>query len=97
MCIRRYWCDETGIENATNDKRGFSPKGQTPILKVEVKKEKVNMISGMTNEGKLRFMLYVQTMTTVLLIMFLQRLIRSSGHKIYVIMDNLKVLESSKF
>jgi transposase len=91
-----YWCDETGIENATNDKRGFSPKGQTPILKVEVKKEKVNMISGMTNEGKLRFMLYAQTMTTVLLIMFLQRLIRSSGHKIYVIMDNLKVHHSKK-
>jgi transposase len=89
-----YWCDETGVNNETNDKRGFSPKGQTPILQVEVKKEKVNMISGLTNQGKLRFMLYVETLTTVLLIVFLQRLIRGAGHKVYVIMDNLRVHHS---
>ena len=92
-----FWSDETGISNETNDKRGFSPEGQTPILKVEVKKERVNMISALTNEGKLRFMLYMETMTTVLLIMFLQRLIREAGHKIYVIMDNLRVHHSKKF
>ena len=91
------WCDETGISNQTNDKRGFSPQGQTPILKVEVKKEKVNMISALTNQGKLRFMLYLETMTTVLLIMFLQRLMNEAGHKIYVIMDNLRVHHSKKF
>lgn len=91
-----YWFDETGINNETNDKRGFSPKGQTPILQVEVQKEKVNMISGLTNQGKLRFMLYVETMTTALLIVFLQRLIRDAGHKIYVIMDNLKVHHSKQ-
>jgi transposase len=89
-----YWCDETGVNNETNDKRGFSPKGQTPILEVEVKKEKMNMISALTKEGKLRFMLYVETMTTVLLIIFLQRLINGAGHKIYVIMDNLRVHHS---
>jgi len=92
-----FWCDETGISNESNDKRGFSPQGQTPILKVEVKKERVNMISALTNQGKLRFMLYMQTMTTVLLIMFFQRLIREAGHKIYVIMDNLGVHHSKKF
>ena len=92
-----FWCDETGISNQTNDKRGFSPQGQTPILKFEVKKEKVNMISALTNQGKLRFMLYLETMTTVLLIMFLQRLMNEAGHKIYVIMDNLRVHHSKKF
>jgi transposase len=92
-----FWCDETGISNETNDKRGFSPQGQTPILKVEVKKERVNMISALTNQGKLRFMLYLETMTTVLLIMFLQRLMKEAGHKIYVIMDNLRVHHSKKF
>ena len=92
-----FWCDETGISNETNDKRGFSPQGQTPILKVEVKKERVNMISALTNQGKLRFMLYVNTMTTILLIMFLQRLMREAGHKIYVIVDNLRVHHSKKF
>jgi transposase len=92
-----FWCDETGISNETNDKRGFSPQGQTPILKVEVKKERVNMISALTNQGKLRFMLYLETMKTILLIMFLQRLMREAGHKIYVIMDNLRVHHSKKF
>ena len=92
-----HWCDETGISNQTNDKRGFSPQGQTPILKVEVKKERVNMISALTNQGKLRFMLYLETMTTVLLIMFLQRLMKEAGRKIYVIIDNLRVHHSKKF
>jgi transposase len=92
-----FWCDETGITNETNSKRGFSPRGQTPVLKVEVKQRRVNMISALTNQGKLRFMLYMETMTTVLLIMFLQRLIREAGHKIYVIMDNLRVHHSKKF
>jgi transposase len=92
-----YWCDETGISNGTNSKRGFSPRGQTPVEKVEVKKERVNMISAVTNHGKVRFMLYLQTMTTVLLIMFLQRLMREAGRKIYVVMDNLRVHHSKKF
>ena len=91
-----FWCDETGISNEANDKRGFSPRGQTPVLKVEVKKERVNMISALTNQGKLRFMLYLETMTAVLLIMFLKRLCRESGRKIYVIMDNLRVHHSKK-
>jgi transposase len=91
-----FWCDETGISNGTNDKRGFSPRGETPVLKVEVKKERVNMISALTNQGKLRFMLYLETMTTMLLIAFLQRLCREAGRKIYVIMDNLRVHHSKK-
>lgn len=92
-----FWCDETGISNEANGKRGFSPRGQTPILKVEVKPERVNMISALTNQGTLRFMLYVETMTTVLLITFLQRLVREAGHKIYVILDNLRVHHSKNF
>ena len=92
-----YWCDETGISNETNSRRGFSPRGQTPVVKVEVRKERVNMVSAVTNHGKVRFMLYLQTMTTVLLIMFLQRLMREAGRKIYVVMDNLRVHHSNKF
>lgn len=92
-----YWCDETGVINESNSKRGFSPRGHTPVKKVEVKKERVNMISAVTNQGKVRFMLYLETMTTVLLITFLQRLIRETGRKIYVIMDNLRVHHSMKF
>ena len=92
-----FWCDETGISNEANNKRGFSPCGQTPILKVETKQERVNMISALTNQGTLRFMLYEETMTTILLIAFLQRLIRDAGHKVYVILDNLRVHHSKKF
>ena len=92
-----FWCDETGISNKSNSNRGFSPRGQTPVEKVEVKKERVNMISAVTNQGKVRFMLYLETMTTVLLIMFLHRLMREAGRKVYVVMDNLRVHHSKKF
>ena len=43
--------DETGICNQENYQRGFSPKGKAPIVKLPVKKEKINMISAISRQG----------------------------------------------
>jgi len=52
------------------------------------------MISTVTNRGHVRFMFYRETMTAQLLIRFLKRLIRSCEHKIFLILDNLRVHHS---
>lgn len=58
-----HWGDETGIQNDAYKARGFAPKGQTPIIELSAQKAKINMISAITNQGKVRFMMYKDSMT----------------------------------
>ena len=49
------------------------------------------MISALSSQGKVRFMIYQDTMNQQRLIRFLERLVRSSKRKVFLILDNLKV------
>ncbi len=51
----------------------------------------INMISTVTNQGKVRFMIYEEAINPKVLIRFLQRLIQGAGRKIFLILDNLRV------
>jgi transposase len=87
-----YWCDEVGVQNKCNQQVGYAPKGKTPIARLSSDhKIRVNMISAINNQGKLRFMIYDQTMTQQLLIVFIKRLIKSTSRKVFLILDNLNV------
>jgi len=86
-----YWGDETGIENTAYQDRGFSPIGKTPIIRLNAKKSRVNMISAISNQGQARFMFYKESMNADTLIEFMGRLTKDSDKKIYLILDNLKV------
>lgn len=86
-----YWGDETGVSNQENFERGFAEKGKPPVLPVETKHERVNMISAITNQGFVRFMVYEQTMTQQKLIDFMSRLIKDAPRKVFLILDNLRV------
>ncbi len=89
-----HWVDETGIRPNNHYGRSYSPKGKTPIINIKVQKIKMNLISSITNSGKLRFMTYETSMNSQKLLKFMKRLIKDSKHKIFVIMDNLKVHHS---
>lgn len=91
-----YWGDETGIDNSSNCERGFAPKGQPPVLPVETKRERLNMLSALSREGDIRFMLYEDSMNQQRLIRFMDRLVRSSSRKVFLILDNLKVHHGKK-
>ena len=86
-----YWGDETGVQNETNYVKGYAPVGKTPIMPVNSYKMRINMISAITNQGKLRFMFYREAMTQKLLIDFMKRLIKTSENKVFLILDNLRV------
>lgn len=85
------WGDETGCQNESNYIKGYAPKGNTPVLHVGNEHLRVNMISAITNQGKLRFMFYRDSMNAKKLIKFMRRLIKDSTRKIFFIIDNLKV------
>jgi len=89
-----HWGDETGIQNSDYRARGFAPKGKAPVVRINAAKSRINMISSITNLGKVRFMLYRETMTAQVLIKFMSRLIKDAERKVFLILDNLRVHHS---
>ena len=88
------WADETACVSLPSIIKGYAPKGKTPVMEHTAKRFKINMISSITNRGKLRFMVYEQNMDADLFVIFLERLIQSSKKKIFLILDNLRVHHS---
>lgn len=87
-----HWGDETGLRSDDVNGRGYSPKGQTPVRRAKGTPEKINMISSVTNRGKVRFKFYHGSLNASVFLDFLRRLIRDAGRrKIYLIVDNLRV------
>jgi transposase len=89
-----HWGDETGIQSDAYNAKGFAPKGKAPVVRINAKKSRINMISAISNKGRVRFMLYKETMTSKVLIKFMSRLIRDSDRKVFLILDNLRVHHS---
>jgi transposase len=89
-----HWGDETGLCSDSQHGRSYSPKGKTPAIRLCAKRDRINLISSITNQGKVRFMIYKRTMNAQLFIKFLERLIKDAGRKIYLILDNLRVHHS---
>ena len=86
-----YWGDETGVSNQEQYLRGFSPRGVTPVLRVEARHEKISMLSAITGRGSVRFMIYDGAMNQQMLIRFMRRLTKDVDRKVFLILDNLRV------
>jgi len=91
-----YWGDEAALQNTSNYARGYAPKGQSPVLEVDSKKMKLNLLSAVSNRGKLRFTITKESVNGDILIDFMKRLIKDSGCKVLFILDNLRVHHSKK-
>ena len=86
-----FWGDETGLKNNCQHERGYAPKGKTPVITLNANNESINMLSAVTNQGKVRFRLFDGTMNADILIDFMMRLVNQSNRKVFLILDNLKV------
>jgi len=89
-----HWGDETGLCNDSYHGRSYAPRGETPAIKIHPRCQRVNLISTVTNQGKVRFMIYKDKMNSQTLIRFMKRLIKDSDQKIFLILDNLRVHHS---
>ena len=89
-----HWGDETGLCNDSYHGRSYAPRGETPAIKLHPKCQRVNLISSVTNQGKVRFMVYKNKMNSQTMIKFMERLIKDADKKIFLIVDNLKVHHS---
>ncbi|MEW8057699.1 MAG: IS630 family transposase [Candidatus Thiodiazotropha sp.] len=91
-----HWGDETGLRSDDVRGRGYAPKGQTPVVRVNNKREGLSIISTVTNQGKVRWKIFEGAMNADLLIDFFKRLIKDADRKVFLILDNLKVHHARK-
>jgi transposase len=89
------WGDETGVRSTCQHSRGYARPGETPELIVPGSRFSVNMISTITNQGKVRWMIYTGKMNAALFIVFLTRLIAGAMKKVFLIVDNLSVHDAA--
>ena len=86
-----HWGDETGMRNDSQHGRSYAPRGHTPVIRLSAKRASTNMISTVTNQGKVRFMIYSGSMNASRLIQFFNQLLKGANKKIFLILDNLRV------
>ena len=82
------WLDEMGVRSEVTAGRSWAPIGQTPVIKRTGKRLRVNMISAISNQGRLRFRLFTGSFTGAVFIDFLGRLLRDcGGRRVHLIVD----------
>ncbi len=82
-----FWADETGMRSDHAAGRSFSPRGVTPVISGTGKRFRCNMISAITNRGKLHFMVFRCGFTVPVFLRFLRRLLRQCPGLLILIVD----------
>lgn len=82
-----YWADEMGLRSDHAAGRSFSPRGETLVIPGTGQRFRCNMISAITNKGRLLFMMFRQGFTAAVFLKFLKRLERQVGRPLYLIVD----------
>jgi transposase len=85
-----FWGDETGLRSDDVRGRSYAPRGRTPLVRVCQRRAGLSLISAVTNRGELRWMVVDGAVNAPTFIRFLQRLIRETRRKVFLILDRLK-------
>jgi len=91
-----HWCDEMGLRSDCQVGRSYSIRGKTPVIPGTGQRFGCNVISSITNRGKMRFKVFDEGFSTSVFIDFAERLIKTSSQKIYLIVDRHPVHRSRK-
>jgi transposase len=86
-----FWGDESGLRSDDVRGRSYAPRGETPVVRPNHRRANVGLISAVTNRGELRWMVLDGAIKAPSLIRFLERLVRDTGRKVFLILDRLQV------
>lgn len=93
---RVYWGDEMGMRSDHQTGRSYGRRGRTPVIPGTGQRFGCNMISALTNQGQLAWMVFDRRFTTPVFLEFLGRLIRHAGRKVFLIVDGHPVHRARK-
>ena len=91
-----HWGDEMGLRSDHQAGRSYGRRGQTPGIPGTGQRFRCNMISTITNRGRLSFMVFKKRFTSPVMIEFLRRLVKQSDRKVFLIVDGHPVHRSAK-
>lgn len=89
-----HWQDETGMRSDHQAGTSWAPRGKTPAIPCTGIRFRTNMISSITNKGRLEFRIFRGVFTSSVFIDFLGRLIKHKKRKVFVIADGHPVHKS---
>ena len=81
------WLEEMGLRSDHQAGRSWGLRGQTPVVPGTGQRFRCNMISAITNRGRLAFLVFRQRFTARVFLEFLRRLRRLTKRKLYLIAD----------
>jgi transposase len=89
------WADQCGLRSDTAPPgRSWAPKGQTPLVRVNGRRFRVNIMAAIASRGALWFTVFTGSFDAGVFIGFLDRLARQAGRKVHVITDRHPVHRS---
>lgn len=91
-----HWGDEMGLRSDHQTGTTYGRKGHTPVIPGTGQRFRCNMISTITNRGKLAFMVFTKRFTANVMIRFLRRLRRQARRKVFLVVDRHPVHRSGK-
>jgi transposase len=89
-----FWADEMGLRSDHTAGRTWGLKGQTPVVPATGQRFGCNMISALSNQGKLYFMVMRGGFDGKVFIEFLDRMVRQIGRTVFLIVDRHPVHRS---
>ena len=92
-----HWLDEMGLRSDHQVGRSYGRRGQTPVVWGTGQRFRCNMVSAITNRGRLAFMIFRQRFTARVFLNFLRRLLRltrKTRRKVFLIADGHPVHKS---
>lgn len=85
-----YWGDEVGVAADQQPARGYAPQGEAATMAVPDPHIRANQMSAISNAGQVHFMTYLGSMNAALFLVFLDRLLRNTTGKVFLIVDRLR-------
>ncbi len=93
---RIHWADEMGLRSDHAAGRSYGQRGHTPVIPGTGQRFGCNMISTITNRGRLYFRVFNESFRAPVFLDFLRRLVRQAPHKVFLIVDRHPVHRSKK-
>jgi len=85
------WGEETGLRSDDVRGRGYAPRGKTPVVLANANREKLSVVSTVTNKGQMRWKVFSGALNAKALIGFIKRLVHGREKRVFLILDNLRV------
>jgi transposase len=82
-----YWGDEMGLRSDHQTGTSYGRRGKTPVIPGTGQRFRCNMISAITNRGKLYFMVFPKGFQAPVFLKFLKRLLRQVRRRVFLIVD----------